>query len=156
MTQLLIATAIGAALVSGIFYAFSTFVMGALGRLEPRQGIAAMQSINIVVINPLFFLAFFGTGALCAANIVAALVPGTGVPLAPAVAGGVLYIVGCIGVTIAGNVPLNDRLAEVQPDDAGAESLWHMYLVRWTRWNHVRTAASLAASAFLLVAAVAV
>jgi uncharacterized membrane protein len=78
------------------------------------------------------------------------------VPLAPAVAGAVLYIVGCIGVTIAGNVPLNDRLAEVQPDDAGAESLWHMYLVRWTRWNHVRTAASLAASAFLLVAAVAV
>jgi uncharacterized membrane protein len=156
MTQLLIATAIGAALVSGIFYAFSTFVMGALGRLEPRQGIAAMQSINIVVINPLFFLAFFGTGALCAATIVAALVPGTGVPLAPAVAGAVLYIVGCIGVTIAGNVPLNDRLAEVQPDDAGAESLWHMYLVRWTRWNHLRTAASLAASAFLLVAAVAV
>jgi uncharacterized membrane protein len=156
MTTVVFASAIGAALVSGIFYAFSTFVMGALGRLEPRQGIAAMQSINIVVINPLFFLAFFGTGALCAATIIAALVPGTGVPLAPAVAGGVLYLVGCLGVTIAGNVPLNDRLAEVQPDDAGAESLWHMYLVRWTRWNHVRTAASLAASAFLLVAAVAV
>ena len=156
MTTVVFASAIGAALVSGIFYAFSTFVMGALGRLEPRQGIAAMPSINIVVINPLFFLAFFGTGALCAATIIAALVPGTGVPLAPAVAGGVLYLVGCLGVTIAGNVPLNDRLAEVQPDDAGAESLWRMYLVRWTRWNHVRTAASLAASAFLLVAAVAV
>ena len=156
MTTVVFASAIGAALVSGIFYAFSTFVMGALGRLEPRQGIAAMQSINIGVINPLFFLAFFGTGALCAATIIAALVPGTGVPLGPAVAGGVLYLVGCLGVTIAGNVPLNDRLAEVQPDDAGAESLWRMYLVRWTRWNHVRTAASLAASAFLLVAAVAV
>ena len=62
MTSLVSATAIGAALVAGIFYAFSTFVMQALGRLAPREGIAAMQSINVVVINPLFFLAFFGTG----------------------------------------------------------------------------------------------
>jgi uncharacterized membrane protein len=156
MNTVVFAAAIGAALVSGIFYAFSTFVMQALGKLEPREGIAAMQSINIVVINPLFFLAFFGTGALCAATIIAALVPGTGVPLGPAIAGGVLYLVGCIGVTIAGNVPLNNRLAEVQPDDAGAESLWQIYLVSWTRWNHVRTAASLASAAVLIVAAVAV
>jgi uncharacterized membrane protein len=155
MTQLLVASAIGAALVSGIFYAFSTFVMRALGRLAPREGIAAMQSINIVVINPLFFLAFFGTGALCAAATIAALLPWTGVPVGPALAGGVLYIVGCIGVTIFGNVPLNDRLAELYPTDVEAESLWRSYLVQWTRWNHVRTAASLVASAFLVVAAVA-
>ena len=156
MTQLLIASAIGAALVAGIFYAFSTFIMGALGRLEPPQGIAAMQSINIVVINPLFFLAFFGTGALCAAAIIVMFVSGSGDAIGPVIAGGVLYIFGCIGVTIVGNVPLNDRLAEQQPDDVEAESLWRTYLVRWTRWNHVRTAASLAASALLLVAAVAV
>lgn len=156
MTTVVFASAIGAALVSGIFYAFSTFVMKALGRLEPRQGIAAMQSINIVVINPLFFLAFFGTGALCLATVVAALVSGTGLSLAPAVAGGVLYLAGCLGVTIAGNVPLNDRLAELHPEDDAAERLWRSYLVRWTRWNHVRTVASLAAAAFLVVAAVRV
>ena len=155
MTILVVAAAIGAALVGGIFYAFSTFVMGALGRLVPREGIAAMQSINIVVLNPLFFLAFFGTVVLCAAVIIAALVPGSGVPLAPALAGGVLYIVGCLGVTIARNVPLNNRLAEVAPDDAESESLWQTYQVRWTRWNHVRTAASLVASALLVVAEVA-
>jgi uncharacterized membrane protein len=156
MTAVVFAAAIGAALVSGIFYAFSTFVMRALGRLAPHEGIAAMQSINIVVLNPLFFLAFFGTGMLCAAVVVAALLPGGGVPLAPAVAGGVLYLVGCLGVTIAGNVPLNDRLARVQADDAAAEPLWRSYLVRWTRWNHVRTAASLAAAASLMVAALTV
>ena len=154
MTTVVFASAIGAALVSGIFYAFSTFVMKALERLEPREGIAAMQSINIVVINPLFFLAFFGTGALCAATIVGALLSGPGVSHVPAVAGGVLYIGGCLGVTIFGNVPLNERLAEMRPEDAAAESLWRAYLVRWTQWNHVRTAASLAAAAFLVVAAV--
>ena len=152
MTSLISVTAIGAALVAGIFYAFSTFVMQALGRLVPREGIAAMQSINVVVINPLFFLAFFGTGALCVATIAASLLSETGESLAPALTGGILYIVGCIGVTMVGNVPLNERLAEVSPDDAEAESLWDLYLARWTLWNHVRTAASLAAAAFLVIA----
>ena len=152
MTSLISVTAIGAALVAGIFYAFSTFVMQALGRLVPREGIAAMQSINVVVINPLFFLAFFGTGALCLATIAASLLSETGVSLAPALTGGILYIVGCIGVTMVGNVPLNERLAEVSPDDAEAESLWDLYLARWTLWNHVRTAASLAAAALLVTA----
>jgi uncharacterized membrane protein len=154
MTPLVFTTAIGAALVSGIFYAFSTFVMQAFGRLIPREGIAAMQSINVVVINPLFFLAFFGTGLLCVATIVASLLSETAVSLVPALTGGLLYIVGCIGVTIVGNVPLNERLAKVDPDDAEAESLWNLYLSRWTLWNHVRTAASLAAAALLVIATV--
>lgn len=34
------AAAIGAGLTAGIFYAFSTFVMAALGRIPPEQGIA--------------------------------------------------------------------------------------------------------------------
>jgi uncharacterized membrane protein len=152
MTPLVFAAAIGAALVSGIFYAFSTFVMRALGRLAPREGIAAMQSINVVVINPMFLLAFFGTGALCVATIAASLLSETGVSLAPALTGGILYIVGCIGITMVANVPLNERLADVSPDDAEAESLWDLYLARWTLWNHVRTAASLAAAALLVIA----
>lgn len=152
MTSLISVTAIGAALVSGIFYAFSTFVMRALGRLAPREGIAAMQSINVVVINPLFFLAFFGTGMLCVVTIAASLLPGAEVSIAPAVIGGALYIFGCIGVTMVGNVPLNERLAKVSPDDAEADSLWRLYLARWTLWNHARTAASLAAAAFLVIA----
>jgi len=152
MTLLVFAAAIGAALVAGIFYAFSTFVIQALGRLVPREGIAAMQSINVVVINPLFFLAFFGTGALCVATIATSLLSETGVSLAPALTGGILYIVGCIGVTMVGNVPLNERLAKVSPNDAEAESLWKLYLARWTLWNHVRTAASLAAAVLLVIA----
>ncbi|MFN2445520.1 MAG: hypothetical protein ABR606_08045 [Vicinamibacterales bacterium] len=46
--------AIGCALVAGIFFAFSTAVMKALGTLPPAHGIAAMQSINVVIINPWF------------------------------------------------------------------------------------------------------
>ncbi|TBR24737.1 MAG: hypothetical protein EPO10_25145, partial [Reyranella sp.] len=58
------AAAVGSGLVAGIFYAFSSFVMGALGRLPPGHGIEAMQAINVVVINRSFMLAFFGTALL--------------------------------------------------------------------------------------------
>jgi uncharacterized membrane protein len=47
-----LATALGCGLIAGVFFAFSTFVMKALGSLLPAQGIAAMQSINLAVLNP--------------------------------------------------------------------------------------------------------
>ena len=153
MPALLDACAITTALVAGVFYAFSTFVMRALGRLEPAQGIAAMQSINIVVINLAFFAAFFGGGLLSiAALLVAWLGPADPVRL-PITLGAACYLVGCLAVTMAGNVPLNDRLARADPLQAEATQLWRLYLVRWTRWNHLRTAASLAAAACFLFAA---
>jgi hypothetical protein len=54
MTNVLIVTltvlaALGSGLVAGIFFAFSAFLMTALSRLPPLQGIAAMQSINVAV-----------------------------------------------------------------------------------------------------------
>ncbi len=58
-------SALGCGLVAGVFFAFSTFVMSALARLQPAQGITAMQSINITAINPLFMVALFGTAAIC-------------------------------------------------------------------------------------------
>ena len=144
MTTLILASAISSALVAGVFYAFSSFVMGALARLDSREGIAAMQSINVVVINPWFFAAFFGAGALAAVTSVLAVTSGH--PSAALLHGAAaLYLLGCLGVTIGGNVPLNDRLAAVDRDDPAAADVWRHYVRVWTRWNHVRTAASLAA-----------
>ncbi len=56
---------LGSGLVAGIFFAFSNFIMRALGQLPENKGMAAMNAINVTVINPWFFLAFFGTGAVC-------------------------------------------------------------------------------------------
>ncbi len=41
--------ALGCGLIAGVFFAFSSFVMNALARIQPTQGIAAMQSINITI-----------------------------------------------------------------------------------------------------------
>jgi len=62
---LVFAAAIGSGLVGGTFYAFSSFVMAALGRIPPAQGVAAMKGINVTVMNPSFMTVFMGTGGLC-------------------------------------------------------------------------------------------
>ena len=43
---------LGSGIVGGVFYAFSSFVMKALARVPSEEGIAAMQSTNVVVISP--------------------------------------------------------------------------------------------------------
>lgn len=145
-------SALGCGLIAGVFFAFSTFVMKALGRLPAPQGIAAMQSINIVVINPWFMTAFFGTALLCIVELVAAF-RGWQEPAAPwLLAGSVLYLAGTILVTIVFNVPRNNALAAVLPSAAEAATLWGDYLSNWTFWNHVRTIAALAASALFIIA----
>jgi uncharacterized membrane protein len=148
------AAALGSGLIGGLFFAFSAFVMTALGRLAPPEGIAAMQSINVAVINPVFFTAFFGTAALCFILTFAALVKSSGAPTLPLIAGSLLYLLGTIGVTIVCNVPLNNRLAAVAPESAAGASVWQHYLKVWTMWNHVRTIAALAAAACFIVALV--
>lgn len=144
--------ALGCGLVAGVFFAFSTFVMSALARLQPAQGIAAMQSINLTVINPLFMTALFGTAAACLFLAISSLSKWHQLGASYLFFGSLIYLVGTVLVTIAFNVPLNDALAIVKPDSADGANLWAKYLTRWTFWNHIRTIAALAAAALLTVA----
>lgn len=145
-------SALGCGLVAGIFFAFSSFVMSALARLQPAQGIAAMQSINITAINPLFMVVLFGTAAACIFLAVSALLKWHQPGAAYLLVGSLLYLVGTVLVTIVFNVPLNDALAKVEPGSTDGVSLWTSYLDSWTFWNHIRTAAALAAATSLTIA----
>ena len=146
------AAAIGSALVAGIFFAFSTFVMAALGRIPADQGIRAMQSINVTVINPLFMLAFMGTGVVCLALVAGAYVRWDETSGKLMLLASLIYLIGCIGVTMVLNVPLNDALAAVEASTPEAATLWARYLADWTFWNHVRTIAPLVSAALFIAA----
>lgn len=113
-----LATALGCGLVAGVFFAFSSFVMASLKRLPSAQGITAMQSIIIVAVTPAFMTALFGTAAACLGLAGWALISMGGAPLALVLIGCALYLVGAIGVTIAFNVPLNNRLEKLHSRDA--------------------------------------
>jgi len=144
--------ALGSALVAGIFFAFSSFVMTALGRIPAPAGILAMQSINVAVLNPIFFSAFFGTGLVSLALAAAALMEWSLSTSPYLLAASFLYIVGCLLVTIGFNVPLNNRLKSVGAESAEGATVWTEYLSTWTAWNTVRTIASLAASVLFILA----
>ncbi len=135
-------TALGAATVGGVFFAFSTFVMKALAQLPAAQGVAAMQRINVVVINPWFMGVFMGTLLLSIACVVMALRSASFALLAA----GLLYAVGTFGVTMVFNVPRNNRLERLEAASADAAAYWPAYVREWTRWNHVRTGAALLAA----------
>lgn len=141
-----ITAVLGSALVGGAFFAFSSFVMKALARMPPSEGIAAMQLINVIVINPSFLGAFMGTAVL-SLGVGGLAVVGWGRPSAFYFLGGaIFYFMGTFLVTIVGNVPLNDQLAAVSATDPAAVELWKRYLARWTTWNHARTAAAMLAA----------
>jgi uncharacterized membrane protein len=145
-------TALGCSLVAGVFFAFSTFVMSALARLHPKEGIVAMQSINITAINPWFMIALFGTALACLLQAIASLLQWHEPGAVYLLVGSLLYLVGTILVTIACNVPLNDALAIAKPDSTEGANLWTRYLSNWTLWNHVRTIAAFGAAALLTIA----
>ena len=149
---LTILAAVGSGAMGGLFFAYSTSVMGALGRVAPAGGIAAMQAVNVVIQNPVFFIAFFGPALLSLALAAAALLGWHGGSPLAIYAGAFFYLAGIMVVTIAINVPMNNALMAVDPASAEGASRWAAYLVSWTFWNHVRTAAALAAAASLTFA----
>jgi len=65
VTVLLWFSAIGCSLLAGVYFAFSTFVMTALGRIDQAAGISAMNAINTVIVQSLFMPFFLGTTLTC-------------------------------------------------------------------------------------------
>ncbi|CAB3781292.1 DUF1772 domain-containing protein [Pararobbsia alpina] len=126
--------------------------MRALGAIQPAHSISAMQSINIAVINPWFLTPFFGVAALCLLLVIAAVLrwqePGTAYVLA----GGLLYVVGTLLVTMLFNVPRNNALAALAATSPEGAAQWTDYLIVWTKWNHVRTIAALAGAVSFMIA----
>ena len=154
VTALLWFSAIGCGLLAGLYFAFSAFIMTALGRIGQAAGIAAMNAINVVIVQSLFLPIFLGTTITSAALAIAALLRWDGPATMTMLAGGVLYVFGMFVVTMLFNVPLNNALAATDPASPDAASLWARYLTDWTLWNHVRTVSSTVACA-LFIAAIA-
>ena len=144
-------TVIAIAFVGGVFLAFSDFIMRSLARTSGTGGADAMQSINWEVFHWIFMALFLG---LVPVSLLVAgyggLVVGQSAGLLLTMAG-VVYVVGCFGITAICNVPMNKALAGMDVSAASTQDYWTTtYLPRWTFWNTVRTVAC-GVSAFLLL-----
>ncbi len=149
---LILVAIIGSGLIAGVFFAFSTFVMKALSRLTVKEGIRAMQAINITVLNPWFLGVFFGTAVVCIVLLVWSIINWQQTNSAYLIAASLFYLVGCFMVTGVFNVPRNEVLAKVDANSTDSENIWNSYIETWTTWNHVRTIASAIAVIFFALA----
>jgi len=144
--------AIACGLNAGIFFIFSNTIMKSLGEQPTAAAIATMQSINRVILNPLFLLIFMGATLACAALAVTAKFSDEPHALWR-IAGGVVFVLGVFLVTMALNVPLNDKLDAVDPNTPQGAAVWDEILTKWTAYNHIRTISSTAAAVILTLAA---
>lgn len=147
---------LSSALVAGVFQAFSDFVMPGLIRSEPKGGIESMQHINRTVFRSVFLATFLALVPLLLAFSAFAWFQMDGIARELIITGTAVYILSVFGVTIAGNVPMNERLDRMAHTSAEASAYWRTYAEIWTRWNHVRTIGSVITAILFLLAAVSV
>ena len=140
------------ALVGGVFLAFSDFIMRSLSLTSGTGGVEAMQVINREVFRWVFMALFLGMAAI---SLVIAAYGGLLVGGGPGkliMLAGLVYVVGCFGVTVFFNVPMNEALAGMDLSSEATQDYWtNTYLPRWTVWNTVRTLACGLSAALLLV-----
>ena len=143
---------VSVAIMTGVYFTFSAFVMRSLDAIEAPAGMKAMQSINRIIVKSAFLPSFFASTLVCAALTVRASLD-MAAPGAPwMMVGAALYVVGMFGVTLVGNVPLNNTLEATPADGPEAKAIWAIYMRQWTRWNHVRTLSCTASLVFLVLA----
>ena len=154
---ILIITGTTTALSAGVFYTWSCAVIPGMARLSNTEYIRAMQSFNIAIQNPVFFISFLGTAVLLpvctymhhsqpAANRFWFLLAAT-----------VIYLIGVLGVTIFGNIPLNENLAGFNLQTALPETIALQrtkFEIPWNNLNTIRTVSSILAIILVMIACI--
>jgi uncharacterized membrane protein len=155
LQPVLVITTIFTALIAGLFYAWSCGIVQGLGKLKDRDYLQAMQSINREIQRPLFLVVFAGTVLLLPLATWLSHRAGQHSTFAWLLVASVSYIAGVFGVTIAGNVPLNNMLERVELTDCSPQSIAENRFAfegRWNSLNRVRTFCAIAALGFTVIA----
>jgi uncharacterized membrane protein len=133
-------------LVAGLFYSYDCSVIRGFRNIGDREYLIAFQSINRAILNPYFFVSF--VGSLLVLPVAAWLSYKSGTPASfyLLIAATIVYAAGVFGVTMFGNVPLNNEvdqlnIAGATPDAISA--LRHKFETNWNRLNAIRTYASI-------------
>ncbi len=117
--------------------------------------LSALQSMNRVILNPLFYIAFGLPIISLLLSLIFGYSPMPSQTFRLVFLASVLYIVGAFLVTLFGNIPLNNildsiDLASISVQDA--EKLRNNIEVNWNNFNLIRTLSSLIAFILLLAA----
>ncbi len=150
---LLVITGVFTALLAGLFYGYAVSVNRGLGLLKDSEYVAAMKSINIVIQNPLFFLSFFGSVILLPLITFLSWGDAGSVRFTLLLIASGFFIIGSFVVTVAGNVPLNEKLARLDLSHASVQKIAkkarRLYEEPWNRLHTIRTLTSIVATTLI-------
>lgn len=124
----------------GFFFAWMTSAMPGLDAIDANTAIAAMQSMNAGVRNPVFGSVFFGAPVVIGVAAVTSLKAGTHKAAGLQALAWGLFMVGVMVLTLTANVPLNEALAQhtLPMDASSARTLWVEYSGPWQAYNLIR------------------
>lgn len=151
----LLLAALATALMAGLFYNWTSAITVGLHRLPDKEYIAAMQSINRAIQNPLFFLSFFGAAILLPVCSYLHYQQPLTTKFYSLLVAAILYLVGVMAVTILGNIPLNNLLDKFDLQNASLEEaakLRTAFEAKWNNLNTIRTICSCISLVFILMA----
>jgi len=154
-TVFLLITAVLTALIAGLFYAYSCSVVLGLGKLSDAEYLKSMQSINREILNPVFFMSFIGTAVLL--PVTTFLFRGEQPAFLFLLLASAAYLIGVFGVTVAGNVPMNDMLDKFDISGSTAAAISQMrgnFENRWNLLNNVRTVFSVISIVLVICACI--
>ncbi|HWW42398.1 DUF1772 domain-containing protein [Pedobacter sp.] len=150
----LVLTATMAGLIAGLFYSWSCSVIPGLSRLSDKNYLAAMQSINKAILNPVFFVSFIGTLVLLPLSTYQFYIRPLSIQFWLLAIATLIYTIGVFGVTVFGNVPLNDQLAAFNLSSAGpAEIVAHRMKFEgaWNNFNTLRTISAVSVLVLVII-----
>jgi uncharacterized membrane protein len=148
-------TTLTTALIAGLFYAYSCSINAGLGQLSDSNYILAMQSINRVIQNPLFFISFMGTLILLPISTYLHYGQPSLNRFYLLLFATIIYAVGVIGVTALGNIPLNNMLDKFNVQSIDNEAIINVRLSfekAWNGFHSVRTIAAVIALVLVILA----
>lgn len=150
-TAVLFATVLLNALSTGFFFAWSVSVILGTKNVGDFTYLEVMQNINREILNTVFYSVFFGS--LIALMGSAVLQYNNRPAFWWVLASTAFYLLGTIGVTAFGNVPLNealDALDIVEMSSPDLERFRSYYEDAWNRRHSLRTVGSVISFVLLL------
>ncbi len=154
-TLTLLLAIITTALSAGLFYAWTISVIPGLKSIPHRSYLEAMQSINRAILNPGFFIIFFGSMVLLIMSAYLQYKVSASITFWLIVIAIIFYGIGTLGVTIFGNVPMNESLDLINLGKLSADELKLTrisYEGKWNQFNTIRTVFSVLAFTAILLA----
>ena len=141
-------------LSAGFFYAWSVSVIPGTQKVIDSTYLQTMQSINRAILNPSFFLIFFGSMVVLIISSFT-LYASHKTAFYLLLSSAIIYLIGTFGVTGLGNVPLNNQLDVLNLSTMGSaemEAFRKLYESKWNRLHLIRTVCAVASFILSVIA----